>query len=283
MRSCKEFEPLISAFLDGELSEADRAETAAHLAACPACQKYYDDLVAIHDALEQMEEAPVPEGFAGTVMARVRATPQEREESRVIVLPRWRRWAALAACCALVALGVWRVRSYGGDMREAKQTVMARSAPAAVQDAGTAPAEEDACMPTALMDEAAEEETAREAQKQTGSGGDTDNKAEPAAAPAAPAPEDDCTEDTADETPVCAYTQDACDPEEDRRDCAAGTVVAGGEAARAWVENELGLAWEPGRTYPLTEEEFAALLEALTAAGEDFRQEPGETCQLLAE
>ena len=53
-------------------------------------------------------------------------------------------------------------------------------------------------------------------------------------------------------------------------------------AARLWVEEELGLPWEIGRIYPLTEEEYAELLAVLTEAGEDFRQEAGETC-LLAE
>ena len=35
MKTCEEYEALISAFLDGELSGEERAETAAHLAACP--------------------------------------------------------------------------------------------------------------------------------------------------------------------------------------------------------------------------------------------------------
>lgn len=62
-----------------------------------------------------------------------------------------------------------------------------------------------------------------------------------------------------------------------------GTLSAGGEAARRWVEDELGLDWESGRLYQLTEEEYAGLLAALTEAEEDFRQEPGEGFWLLAE
>ena len=77
--SCEKYEPMISAFLDGELSEEERVDVAAHLAACPGCQRYFDDLVAIHDALEQ-EEVPVPEDFAESVMARVRETPAADEE-----------------------------------------------------------------------------------------------------------------------------------------------------------------------------------------------------------
>ena len=58
-----------------------------------------------------------------------------------------------------------------------------------------------------------------------------------------------------------------------------GTVTAGGETARAWVERELGLPWE----YPLTAEQFSALLDELNLAGEDFRLEAGESCLLTAE
>ena len=62
-----------------------------------------------------------------------------------------------------------------------------------------------------------------------------------------------------------------------------GTVTAGGVTARAWVERELGLPWEAGRQYPLTAEQFSALLDELNLAGEDFRLEAGDACLLTAE
>ena len=46
MDPCEKYEPWISAFLDGELSGEDRAELMEHMAACPSCQRYFDDLVA---------------------------------------------------------------------------------------------------------------------------------------------------------------------------------------------------------------------------------------------
>ena len=70
---------------------------------------------------------------------------------------------------------------------------------------------------------------------------------------------------------------------DDQGDPRSGIITASGETARTWVENELGLEWEPGRTYLLTEEEYAGLLSALTAADEDFRLEPEEGCWLVAE
>ena len=55
MRTCEEYEALISAFIDGALADEDRAELMAHMAECPACQAYFDDQIAIHDALADME------------------------------------------------------------------------------------------------------------------------------------------------------------------------------------------------------------------------------------
>ena len=101
MRTCEGYELLISEFIDGALDEADRTELMAHMAGCPVCQAYFDDQIAIHDALTQLEEIPAPAGLAGQVMARVRETPQPSPaEKKIIPLPHWRRWAALAACCA---------------------------------------------------------------------------------------------------------------------------------------------------------------------------------------
>ena len=78
----------------------------AHMAACPACQAYFDDQIAIHDAMDRLG-SDAPEGFAEQVMARVRITAQESPRKKIVSFPHWRRWTALAACCAAAALGVW--------------------------------------------------------------------------------------------------------------------------------------------------------------------------------
>ena len=51
MRTCGEYEDMISAFIDGALAERDRAALMEHMAACPACQEYFDQQIALHDAL----------------------------------------------------------------------------------------------------------------------------------------------------------------------------------------------------------------------------------------
>lgn len=257
MRSCAEYEALVSAFLDGEVTEAERSALAEHLTGCPACQRYFDDLVAIHDAFDQ-EEAGVPPDFTAAVMERVRAVPQEREE-KVLPFPRWRRWAALAACCAIAAAGLWSLGLRGGDTKAAR-SVLAGDAPAA-----------QAVMPDAPEEPAVEE-------------------SEPMPEDADIAPALCMEEDGAqleppaeratvyDESPVLTVAAPEADRSEEKASSLACTLVAGGETARRWVEEELGLPWEAGRSYPLTEEAYAGLLAALTEAGEDFRQEPGELC-----
>lgn len=163
MRTCGEYEELISAFIDGALAEEDREALMEHMADCSACQQYFDDQIAIHDALERME-APAPAGFAEQVMEKVRLTAQDRPEQperKTVSFPRWRRWTALAACCAVVLLGVWAFGGRGGvENMAVSRSVAAQSAAAdeAWPDAalGTpAPQMEDQEMDTAYDDSGA--------------------------------------------------------------------------------------------------------------------------------
>lgn len=263
MKPCEEYEVWISAFLDGELDGKDRAELMEHMAACRSCQRYFDDLVAIHDALDQ-EEAPVPEGFAEQVMARVRETEQEAPR-RSISFPHWRQWTALAACCALAVLGLWSFRSARGD-RIVQDAALA-SMPYAAQEAG---------IPAAQCEEygaacESEEAPAEDAPKLRMADGEAPPQPEPKEAAKAgedaPAPALAAAPPVRDNAVCTDYMEDALSE---------GTLYAGGETARRWVEEELGQTWESGRLYELTEEEYAGLLAALTEAEEDFRQESGE-------
>ena len=294
MKTCEEYESLISDFLDGELSAEDRARVAEHLASCPACQQYFDDLVAMHDAFDRIEEVPVPDGFTERVMARVRETPQT-EEKKIIPFPRWRRWAALAACCAIAALGLWSAQRTALPQKVSRQTALAESASSMARDADLEEiiATDDALV-ALMMDEDGgvfpedapaplPEETFSEAQKQSRevSGSTSDSL---------PEAEEDAAEAEAD---AGGSSGGAGMPEpamalpapfaRDQGEPLSGIITASGETARTGVENELNLEWEPGRTYLLTEEEYAGLLSALTAADEDFQVEPEEGCWLLAE
>ena len=103
MKKCEEFAPLLSAFVDGELTEEERAEVLAHVSECEKCRRLLGELTALHAALGELEDEDVPAGFTGGVMAAVRAEkaaakPQVKKRST------WRRWMPMAACAAIVAL-----------------------------------------------------------------------------------------------------------------------------------------------------------------------------------
>lgn len=270
MKSCEEYEVWISAFLDGELSGADRAELMEHMTACRSCQRYFDDLVAMHDALDQ-EEAPVPEGFAAQVMARVGETAQEKP-GKTVPPPRWRQWTALAACCALALLGLWSFRSARGD--RTGQGAAPASMPYMAQDAGVPAAQSEDYGAVCESEEAP-----AEAPRLRLADGEAPPQPEPGEA--AKASEDAPAPALAAAAPPVRDNAVCTDYEEDV--LSEGTLYAGGEAVRRWVEEELDQTWEGGRLYQLTQEEYAGLLAALTEAEEDFRQESGEGFWLLAE
>lgn len=108
MKSCEEFEELISEFLDGSLAKDEQIALMKHMSGCPACQKYFDDLVAMHEAMEELEEAQAPEDFSSRVMSAVRETKQD--VPRKTAFP-WKRWVALAACCVIAVGGIWAFQS----------------------------------------------------------------------------------------------------------------------------------------------------------------------------
>jgi len=136
MKPCEYYIELLSAGLDGMLSDEQERELAEHLAACPACRELGPQLVAAHAAFTQMEELQAPEGFAEGVMARVRA----EEKTKPKVVPFFRRPAvkslsALAAC-AVLCVGLLR----SGGMEKLADAAAPASAPASSMPAAEAPA-----------------------------------------------------------------------------------------------------------------------------------------------
>lgn len=99
---------LLSAHLEHDLGEAERAELETHLAACPDCAADLADLRRAVDLLRRLPDPEPPPFLATRVMARIAAG-----EARV---PTWRRWveqlgaplvaAPLAAAAAALAVFV---------------------------------------------------------------------------------------------------------------------------------------------------------------------------------
>ena len=100
--ACDKYFELISARLDGALTEAEERELEVHLAACPECRAAAAQLAALQAGFDGLEDVAAPEGFAQSVMDRIRT-----EESRPKVIPLFKRpqfraLAGLAACLVLV-------------------------------------------------------------------------------------------------------------------------------------------------------------------------------------
>lgn len=254
MNNCQNYQDWISAFIDGALPEGERLELMEHMALCPDCQQYFDDQIAIHDALTGLE-AEAPAGFADQVMARVKETAQDKPEKKVVPFPVWRRWAVTAACCAIVALGVLGL---GGDSREAgniqMQSTVSYSASTALDNSSmdiVTAAEEPQMETDGVISYAAKSSSA---ELQTS-----------AAPPAANASLDGDT-DAVPESRI----QGEKSPKHTQ------TLSTGSSVAQQWVEEQLGKTWCSGCGYELTAEEYTQLLALLDAANETYTVEPAE-------
>jgi len=72
--TCERFEELLSAYLEGEISPADKLEMEAHLAACPACAGLLVLFREAHEALTSFAEVePGPD-----LMAKLYAIPLKK-------------------------------------------------------------------------------------------------------------------------------------------------------------------------------------------------------------
>lgn len=125
MKYCEECAALLDLFVDGELPPEEMERVRAHLETCPGCRAYVDDALAMRAGFPDVEDTVVPDGFAGSVMERIRS--EERKSTKIVEMPERsaRRWvktlAGLAACCALVILvrTVGSVRSDSATMSAA--------------------------------------------------------------------------------------------------------------------------------------------------------------------
>lgn len=105
--ACDQFLELLSARLDGALTEEEERELEEHLAVCPDCRAVGAQLSALRGAFPELEEDAPPEGFARGVMDRIRAS----EAPKIIPLwkrPQFRALAGLAACLVVI-VGVYGV------------------------------------------------------------------------------------------------------------------------------------------------------------------------------
>lgn len=87
---------LLSAFLDGELSEQERTQLTEHLATCPACGNELTDLHSARAAVRSLPLLDLPPGLS----------PTEAGMAEVLLLPRRPPVWVAAAAAAILALFV---------------------------------------------------------------------------------------------------------------------------------------------------------------------------------
>ena len=107
MKCCEKYAAALSAFADGELDGAGRAEPLAHIEHCEACRDYLSELMIMHTVLADMPELQAPQGFAEKVLERVHEDERVRRRHRRAI-PR-----VLAACAALVVISAAALRFTG--------------------------------------------------------------------------------------------------------------------------------------------------------------------------
>jgi len=81
--TCERMEELLSAYLEGELAAAERAEFEAHLAACPECAELVGlmrETMAAAASFPEVEPSPA-------LYARLYAVPEEKRAKRRLVRP----------------------------------------------------------------------------------------------------------------------------------------------------------------------------------------------------
>jgi anti-sigma factor RsiW len=108
--NCKETQPLLEGYLDGELDVVRSVEVEAHLQECPACSTEYHELRELHSALGSNSlYFKAPAKLRHRVQNAVRG---EAPSALSTWLSGWfapLRWASVAASLALVALITWNV------------------------------------------------------------------------------------------------------------------------------------------------------------------------------
>ena len=203
MRPCDEYAALLDAYVDGELPLEEMMRVQAHLDSCPGCQAYVDDALAIRAAFPDVEETEVPEGFAESVSAAIRAGAAPQRKKRT---PWTKVLAPLAACCAVVVL-LAGLPAFGGDSARVAEDVVGEESVTAQErtettaEAAQAPdaadaVEDDASqedVPTAYLAQAEPENspTSPDANAAIPKAGTDDQTADPEAAEGDKAPQDD--------------------------------------------------------------------------------------------
>lgn len=136
----------LSAWLDGELMDAQRREVEAHLAGCVSCARHLEELRAVDTLARGLPSVAVPDGYLEALPGRVRARIRADRPAAAARAP----WVwPLAAGLALAVLAPLLLRD--GPLPAQKQAAQEheRLAQAPAPSVTPAPVEEKAAAPEA--------------------------------------------------------------------------------------------------------------------------------------
>ncbi|HHT16759.1 MAG TPA: hypothetical protein GXZ77_03460 [Papillibacter sp.] len=118
MTSCEEFEELLSALIDGELTPEEHEKIDEHITKCKACAS----LLKLYKAMsKELSAVPKPpEDFRKRVMDRIASLPGEpgKKRGKLIFIKPWMTTVAAAVCLALILL----VSPLRGALQPKKET-----------------------------------------------------------------------------------------------------------------------------------------------------------------
>jgi predicted anti-sigma-YlaC factor YlaD len=106
---CREIRDKLELFAAQELTPEDRAQVEAHLKACDACREALAKVRRLEDLLLTVPVPPVPEGFAGRVVAQARAqqaAPARPKPAFRLKQSAWKRFRVSVGTAAALAAGL---------------------------------------------------------------------------------------------------------------------------------------------------------------------------------
>jgi anti-sigma factor RsiW len=78
MLTCRELTELVDAYVDGRMGFGDRARFQIHLAICPGCRAYVEQLRATRGALTQLPDPPLEDGVRDELLRIFRDWKQDK-------------------------------------------------------------------------------------------------------------------------------------------------------------------------------------------------------------
>lgn len=106
--NCDEIRERLSSYMDQMLEESQIKDVEAHLAACPACKKEYEEIKEILGLFSQVEVVPVPESFEFRLKKALKEESRNILDAAVIgkAEKKRRKFGMITSIAAVFAVGV---------------------------------------------------------------------------------------------------------------------------------------------------------------------------------